>query len=87
MSELGRYPFYQDIVKAKFKYWYRLENLDQSSLLLDALECSKTIDECNNSWQYKRFLSFVIKIFLASSQVSKRFFSEVQEQLTPQSMV
>ena len=29
----------------------------------------------------------VIKIFLATSQVSKRFFSEVQEQLTPQSMV
>ena len=29
----------------------------------------------------------VIKIFLASSQVNKRFFSEVQEQLTPQSMV
>ena len=29
----------------------------------------------------------VIKIILATSQVSKIFFSEVQEQLTPQSMV
>ena len=29
----------------------------------------------------------VIKIFLATSQVSKRSISKVQEQLTPQSMV
>ena len=39
MSELGRYPFYIDIIKDMLKYWYRLENLDQHSLLYDALEC------------------------------------------------
>ncbi|MEW8547928.1 MAG: hypothetical protein AB2693_30855, partial [Candidatus Thiodiazotropha sp.] len=37
MSELGRYPFYIDIIKSMLKYWYRLENLDQHSLLHDAL--------------------------------------------------
>ena len=68
MSELGRYPFYQEIVKAMFKYWYRLENLDESSLLHGALECSKAIDGCNNSW-YKslRKISELLKIPLESS--------------------
>ena len=33
-----------------YKYWYRLENLDESSLLYDALEFSKAIDGCNNCW-------------------------------------
>ena len=49
MSELGRYPFYLDIVKAMLKYWYCLENLDGNILLNDALECSKAIDGCNKS--------------------------------------
>ena len=49
MSELGRYPFYLDIVKVMFKYWYRLGNFNESSLLHDALECLKAIDGCNNS--------------------------------------
>ena len=50
MSELGRYPFYLDIVKAMFKYWHCLKNLDESSLLHDALGCSIAIAGCNNSW-------------------------------------
>ena len=54
VSELGRYPFYLDIVKVMFKYWYRLGNFDESSLLHDALECLKAIDGCNSSW-YKSF--------------------------------
>ena len=49
MSELGTYLFYLDIVKAMFKFLHRLENLDESSLLHDALECSKAIDGCNYS--------------------------------------
>ena len=39
MSELGRFPFYLDIIKNVLKYWHRLENVDQNSLLFDALEC------------------------------------------------
>ena len=50
MSELGRYPFYLDISKAMLKYWHRLENLDRNSLLYDALECSRNMEECYNSW-------------------------------------
>ena len=50
MSELGRFPFYLDIVKAVLKYWYRLEHFDQTSLLFNALECSKEIDRTHNSW-------------------------------------
>ena len=50
MSELGRIPFYLDIVKAVLKYWYRLEHFDQTSLLFNALECSKEIDRTHNSW-------------------------------------
>ena len=122
LSELGRYPFYLDIIKTVLKYWYHLENLDQCSLLHDALECSKNTEGCYNSWFNSLKKDYwilnvpltsaaimkgstftkqvaqrttirspesqhVIKIFLASSQVSKKFLSEVQEQLTPQSMV
>ena len=50
MSDIGRYPFYLDIGKAMFKYWHCLKNLDESSLLHDALGCSKAIAGCNNSW-------------------------------------
>ena len=39
MSELGRFPFYLDNIKNVLKYWHRLENVDQNSLLFDALEC------------------------------------------------
>ena len=39
MSELGRFPFHLDIIKNVLKYWHRLENVDQNSLLFDALEC------------------------------------------------
>ena len=63
MSELERYPFYLDIVKVMLKYRYRLENLIESVLLHDALECSKAIDGCNNSW-YKSLqkISELLKI-------------------------
>ena len=51
-----------------FEYWYRLINLDESSLLHDALECLKAIDRCNNSW-YKSLQknSELLKIPLESS--------------------
>ena len=41
MSELGRLPFYLDILKNVLQYWHRLENVDQNLLLFDELECSK----------------------------------------------
>ena len=68
MSELGRYPFYLDIIKAMLKYWRRLENLDRNSLLYDALECSKSMEGCNNSWynSIKQF-SELLNIPLTSS--------------------
>ena len=50
MSELGRFPYYIDIVKASLKYWHRLENVDKNSLLSDALECSKSLSHTCNSW-------------------------------------
>lgn len=52
MSELGRYPFYLDIIKNMLKYWYRLENFDQNSLLFDAFECAKVTNSAygNNTW-------------------------------------
>ena len=73
MSELGRYPFYIDIIKAMLKYWYRLENLDQHSLLYDALECSKTIEGGNNSWYncIKKF-SELLNVPLSCSSTMKR---------------
>ena len=39
MSELGRYPFYLDSIKAILKCCHRLENLARNLLLYDALEC------------------------------------------------
>ena len=50
MSELGRFPYYIDIVKASLKYWHRLENVNKNSLLSDALECSKSLSQTSNSW-------------------------------------
>ena len=50
MSELGRFPFYLDIIKNVLKYWHRLENVDQNLLLFDALECSKDTNSASNSW-------------------------------------
>lgn len=50
MSELGRFPYYIDIIKTSLKFWHRLENLDQNSLLSDALECSKSLAPTRNSW-------------------------------------
>ena len=31
MSELGRFPYYIDIIKVSLKFWHRLENFDQNS--------------------------------------------------------
>ena len=39
MSELGRYPYYIDIIKAMFKFWYRIEHLHSNTLLHNALQC------------------------------------------------
>ena len=50
MSELGRYPYYIDMIKAMFKFWYRIEHLHPDSLLFNALQCSKNIEVAGNSW-------------------------------------
>ena len=49
-SKLFDIPSYIDIIKASLKFWHRLENLDQNSLLSDALECSKSLAPTSNSW-------------------------------------
>ena len=68
MSELGTYLFYLDNVKAMFKFLHRLENLDESSLLHDALECSKAIDGCNYSlYKSLQKISKLLNIPLESS--------------------
>ena len=41
MSKLGRYLYYIDIIKAMFKFWYRIEHLRPDSFLYNTLECSK----------------------------------------------
>ena len=73
MSELGAYPFYIDIIKTILKYWYRHENLDQCSLLHDALECPKPTEGCNHSW-YKSLkkISEILNIPLTSAAAMKR---------------
>ena len=34
MSELERYPYYIDIIKAMFKFWYRIEHLHSKTLFI-----------------------------------------------------
>ena len=68
MSELGRFPNYIDIKKASLKFWHRLENLYQNSLLSDALECSKSLVLTSNFWfntiqQYSNILGISLNTF------------------------
>ena len=75
MSELGRFPYYIDIVKASLKYWHRLENVDKNSLLSDALECSKSLSQTNNSWyntiqQYSNILGVPLNSFIQMKPAS-----------------
>ena len=73
MSELGRYPYYIDIIKAMFKFWYCTEHLHPDSLLYNALECSKNIEVSSNSWyNIIKQLSNLLDIPLASSVVMKQ---------------
>ena len=73
MSELGRFPFYLDIIKNVLKYWHRLENVDQNSLLFDALECSKDTNSASNSWYNTvKHISDFLDIPLSSSAVMKQ---------------
>ena len=73
MSELGIFPFYLDIIKNVLKYWHRLENVDQNSLLFDALECSKDTNSASNSWYNTvKHISDVLDIPLSSSAVMKQ---------------
>lgn len=69
LSELGRFPYYIDIVKASLKFWHRLENSDHNSLLSDALECSKSLAHTSNSWyntiqQYSGILGMPLNAFI-----------------------
>ena len=69
MSELGRFTYYIDIVKASLKYWHRLENVDKNSLLSDALECSKSLSKTSNPWyntsqQYSNILEVPLNSFI-----------------------
>ena len=45
LSELGRYPYYFDIIKAM-----PIEHLHPNTLLYNALQCSKNIGVSGNSW-------------------------------------
>ena len=68
MSELGRFPFYLDIIKNVLKYWHR-----QNSPLFDALECSKDTDSASNSWYNTvKHISDFLDIPLSSSAVMKQ---------------
>ena len=69
MSELGRFPYYIDIVKTSLKYWHSIENVDKNSLLSDALECSKSLSQTSNSWyntiqQYSNILGVPLNSFI-----------------------
>ena len=73
MSELGRFPFYLDIIKNVLKYLHRLVNVDQNSLLFDALECSKDTNSASNSWYNTvKHISDFLDIPLSSSAVMKQ---------------
>ena len=73
MSELGRFSYCIDIIKAMFKFWYRIEHLNPDSLLHNALECSKNIEVSSNSWYNTiKQLSNLLDIPLASSVVMKQ---------------
>ena len=73
MSELRRYSYYIDIIKAMFKFWYRIEHLHPDSLLYNALECSKNIEISSNSWYNTiKQLSNLLEIPLAGSVVMKQ---------------
>ena len=73
MSELGRYPYYIDIIKAMFKFWYRIEHLHSNTLLHNALQCSKDIEVSGNSWyntirQLSNFLDLPLSDSLSMKQ-------------------
>ena len=49
-AEMGRRPFYLDIVKSMLLFWHRVENMPSDSLLYNALKCSKYVDTKSCSW-------------------------------------
>ena len=50
MSELGRVPYYINIIKSMLLYWHRLENSVNNSLLYNAFTNSKALSTCRDSW-------------------------------------
>ena len=50
MSELGRVPYYINIIKSMLLYWHRLENSVNNSLLYNAFTNSKALSTSRDSW-------------------------------------
>ena len=76
-AELGRHPFYLDIVKNVLLFWHRVENMPSDTLLYNALKCSKDVDKKACSWYSSiKQLCSILDIKLESSSQSKFKFNK-----------
>ena len=77
-AELGRHPFYLDIVKNVLLFWHRVENMPSDTLLYNALKCSKDVDKKACSWYSSiKQLCSILDIKLESSSQSKFKFKNI----------
>ena len=77
-AEMGRCPFYLDIVKSMLLFRHRVENMPSDSLLYNALKCSKYVDTKPCSWYSSiKQLCSVLDINLESSSKSKFKFKKI----------
>ena len=79
MSDLGRYPYYIDTIKAMLKLWYRVEHLECNSLLYNALVCPKEVGNTCCSWfSTVKQLSSLLHLSLPDvSKMKKAHFNSV----------